>query len=31
MKNILPVEGSTMFGRVIKKRLEDTFDFPVFC
>ncbi|NBB75776.1 MAG: response regulator [Bacteroidetes bacterium] len=30
MKNILLVEGSTMFGRVIKKRLEETFDFPVF-
>lgn len=30
MKNILLVEGSTMFGRLIKKRLEAVFDFSVF-
>lgn len=30
MKQILLVEDSTMFGRVIKKRLESTFDFAVF-
>ena len=30
MQQILLVEGSTMFGRVIKKRLEGAFDLPVF-
>jgi len=30
MKQILLVEESTMFGRVIKKRLESAFDFSVF-